>query len=144
MDRKKLLIMAKFLINSGILCLLLLCLPALSYWVESNLYIVLLALALILVGSFQCIIANKRFSRGEPEDNHPPHFPMAWHFKTIKWVLIIAAIFHIIAALIVLFFYCLKREFEATLLVTVLVGIAIGLICEVAVPYYKKNKDKPN
>lgn len=144
MNRKKLLIMAKFLINSGILCLLLLCLPALSYWVESNLYIVLLALALILVGSFQCIIANKHFSRGEPEDNHPPHFPMAWHFKTIKWVLIIAAIFHIIAALIVLFFYCLKREFEATLLVTVLVGIAIGLICEVAVPYYKKNKDKPN
>ena len=144
MDRQKLLIMAKFLINSGILCLLLLCLPALPYWVGNNLYIVLFALALILVGSFQCIIANKHFSKGESGDNHSKHFPMVWHFKTIKWVLIVAAIFHIIAALIILFFYCLKHEFGATLLVTVLVGIAIGFICEVAVPYYKKNKDKPN
>ncbi len=144
MNRKKLLIMAKILINGGILCLLLLCLPVLSYWVENNPCIVLFALALILIGCFQCIIANKNFSEREPEDDHPKRFPMIWYFKTIKWILIVAVAFHIIAASIVLFFYCLKHEFEATLLVTTFAGIAIGLICEVAIPYYKNSKDKTN
>lgn len=144
MNRKKLLIMAKILINGGILCLLLLCLPVLSYWVENNPCIVLFALALILIGCFQCIIANKNFSEREPEDDHPKRFPMIWYFKTIKWSLIAAIVFHIISACVILFFYWLKREFEATLLITLGAGIAIGLVCEVAIPYYKKNKDKPN
>ena len=111
MNRKKLLIIAKILINGGILCLLLLCLPVLSYWVENNPCIVLFALALILIGCFQCIIANKNFSEREPEDDYPKRFPMIWYFKTIK---------------------------------SMFAGIAIGLICEVAIPYYKNSKDKPN
>lgn len=142
MNRKKLLITAKFLINSGILCLLPL--PLLSYEAENKAYIALFALVLILIGCCQCFVANKAQSGKVMEDNRPKRFPMIWYFKTIKWSLIAAIVFHIIAACVILFFYWLKREFEVTLLITLGAGIAIGLVCEVAIPYYKKNKDKPN
>ena len=142
MDRKKLLIIAKFLINSGLLYLLLL--PLWWYGAEYQIYIALFALMMIFIGCVQCVIANKIQSQNTNENHSAKHFPMMWYFKTIKWSLIVAIAFHIIAACIILFFYWLKLEFEATLLITLLVGITIGLVCEVAIPYYKKNKDKTN
>lgn len=142
MNRKKMLITAKFLINSGIFCLLPL--PLLPYEMEDKAYIALFALVLILIGCFQCIIANKVKSEKVTEGNQYKRFPMIWYFKTIKWSLITAVVFYIIAACVILFFYWLKREFEATLLITLGMGIVIGLVCEVAIPYYKKNKNNPN
>lgn len=142
MNRKNLLIMAKFLINSGLLYLLLL--PLWWYGAKYQAHMALFALAMIFIGCGQCVIANKNRSKNKIEDNPPEHFPMMWYFKTIKWSLIVVIAFHIIAACIILFFYWLKREFEETLLIIFLVGIAIGLICEVAIPYYKNKKDKTN
>ncbi len=142
MNRKKLLIMAKFLINSGILCLLPL--PLLSYEAGDKAYIALFSFVMIFIGCFQCVIANKFQSNNVVEDHSPKRFPMIWYFKAIKWSLITALAFHIIAACIIIFFYWIKRELEATLLITLVVGIVIGLVCEVAIPYYKKNKDKTN
>ena len=142
MNRKNLLIMAKFLINSGLLYLL--SLPLWWYEAEYQVYMALLALTMILIGCFQCVIVNKAQSKNMIEDNSLKHCSMMWYFKTIKWSLIVAIAFHIIAACIILFFYWLKHEFEATLLITFLVGIVIGLVCEVAIPYYKNYKDKTN
>lgn len=142
MNRKKLLIMAKFLINSGILCLLPL--PLLSYEAGDKAYIALFAFVMILIGCFQCVIANKIQSKNTVDDHSHKRFPMTWYFQAIKWSLIAALVFHIIAACIIIFFYWIKRELEATLLITLVAGIVIGLICEVAIPYYKKNKDKIN
>lgn len=142
MNRKKLLIMAKFLINSGILCLLPL--PLLAYEAGDKAYIALFALVMIFIGCFQCVMANKVQSEKVIEGNQSKRFPMIWYFQAIKWSLIAALAFHIIAACIIIFFYWIKRELEATLLITLVVGIVIGLVCEVAIPYYKKNKDKTN
>ena len=142
MNRKKLLITAKFLINSGILCLL--SLPLLSYEAEDKAYIALFALLMILIGCFQCVIANKKQPEKATDNNQLKRFPLVWYFKTIKWSVVAAIIFHVIAACVILFFYWLKREFEATLLITLVVGVVIGLVCEVAIPYYKNNKDKTN
>lgn len=142
MNRKKLLVIAKFLINSGILCLLPL--PLLSYEAEAKVYIALFALAMILIGCFQCVIVNKTRSEKTIEDHQRQRFPLIWYFKSIKWSIVAAIVFHVIAACVILFFYCLKREFEATLLITLVAGVVIGLVCEVAIPYYKNDKDKTN
>lgn len=142
MNRKKLLVIAKFLINSGILCLLPL--PLLSYEAEAKVYIALFALAMILIGCFQCVIVNKTQSEKTIEDHQCQRFPLIWYFKSIKWSIVAAIVFHVITACVILFFYWLKREFEATLLITLVAGVVIGLVCEVAIPYYKNNKDKTN
>lgn len=140
MNRKKLLVIGKILINSGVLCLLPL--PLLSYE-EYKTHIALVALVIIFIGCILCVVTNKTMPEEKTLDNNPfRHSLIVLYFKTIKWALIVAIIFHIIAACIILFFYWLKRELEATLLITVLLGIAIGLICEVAIPYYKNYKDK--
>lgn len=134
--------MAKFLINSGILCLLPL--PLLSYDAGDKAYIALFSFVMILIGCFQCVIANKIQSKNVIEDHSPKRFPMIWYFQAIKWSLITALVFHIIAACIIIFFYWIKRELEATLLITLVIGIVIGLVGEVAIPYYNKHKDKTN
>lgn len=142
MNRKKLLIVAKVMINSGILCLLPL--PLLSYEAEYKKYIALFGLAVALVGCFLCLITGKTKSEWVRDDNQPSRLPITWYFKTIKWSVIAAMAFHIIAALIILFFYWLKRELEATLLITLGVGVTIGFVCEIAIPYYKRYKDRTN
>ena len=142
MNQKKLLVIGKFLINSGILCLLPL--PLLSYESEYKTYIALFALVIAFIGCTLCIITNKTKHEKALDNNPFRHSSIVLYFKTIKWSLIAAIVFHIIAACVILFFYWLKREFEATLLITAVVGIVIGLICEVAIPYYKNSKDKTN
>ena len=138
---KKLLTTGKILINSGILFMLLLTLPAMSDIVEYNTHIVWFALAITFIGCFLCIVTNERAPQETYAPNQYLHPLIVLYFKTIKWSLIVAVAFHIIAACIILFFYLLKREFEATLLITSLAGIVIGLICEVAIPYFKNYKD---
>lgn len=139
--RKKLLMIGKILINSGILLMLLLTLPVMSDIVKYNTHIVWSALEITLIGCFLCIITNRHGSKETCNHSQFRHPLILLYFKTIKWSLIVAVAFHIIVACIILFFYCLKREFEATLLITCLGGILIGLICEVAIPYYKNYKE---
>lgn len=136
--RRKISTIGKVLINGGILCILPL--PLLPYEEKYEMQIVLFALAITFIGCIMCITANK----GKPNNpnNHFQHSLIRLYFRTIKWSLIVAIVFHIIATCVIFFFYWLKRELEATLLITLVAGIAIGLVCEVAIPYYKNYKDK--
>lgn len=137
--RQKILILGKALINIGILFMLPLSLP-IFYNEGAVMQIALSALPVIFIGCFLCIVANIKTEKTLPK-NQFWHPLITLYFKVIKWSLIVAVVFHIIAACIIFFFWGLNHEFEATLLITCFAGIIIGLICEVAIPYYKNHKD---
>lgn len=138
--RQEILILGKILINTGILFMLPLPLPLFYENEAFVIQILLFALPIILIGCFLCIIANIKAEKNV--SSKPIWHPLiTLYFKAIKWSMIIAVGFHIIAACLIFFFWGLNHEFEATLLITLFAGIIIGLICEVAIPYYKNYKD---
>lgn len=138
--RREILILGKILINTGILFMLPLPLPLFYENEAFTMQILLFALPITFIGCFLCIIANVKAEKNI--SSKPIWHPLiTLYFKAIKWSMIIAVGFHIIAACIIFYFYWLKHELEATLLITVVVGIVIGLICEVAIPYYKNYKE---
>lgn len=118
-------------------------LPVLNYFAEEyGVLVVVLSCIAIAIGCVLCATTKINYEF-ETFDQKTDEYPLIrGYFKMIKWVLIAALVFHIIAACFILFFYWLNKEFEATLVITLITGIVIGFIIEVAIPYYKNYKPK--
>ena len=142
MNRKRLFV-GKLLINGGICWLMPLYTPWLSDYTEGYGAVMLtIPFVLIIIGIVICK-TSKGSSREQTMREENVKIPLVMtYFKIIKWVLIVAVVFNIIAACVIAFFYCLNKEFEATLMITTFVGIVIGFIWEVAIPYYENYKDQ--
>lgn len=139
--KNKWLIIGKALIIFGILSISPISLPALSFEQGIVTHIAVFALLATLIGVALCLKANKMNSTIENNLSGKKHWLITLYFKSIKWFMIVTTVFYIIATCIILFFYWLNREFEATLLITLITGILIGLICEIAIPFYKNYKN---
>lgn len=139
--KNKWLIIGKALIIFGILSISPISLPALSFEQGIVTHIAVFALLATLIGVALCLKANRTNDTIENDLSGKKHWLIALYFKSIKWFIIVTIVFYIIATCIILFFYWLNREFEATLLITLITGIFIGLICEVAIPFYKNYKN---
>ncbi|WP_337381258.1 hypothetical protein [Phocaeicola coprophilus] len=135
--KNKWLIIGKALIILGILSIFPISLPALSFEQGIVTHIAVFSLLATLIGVALCLKANKMNNTIENNLSGKKNWLIALYFKSIKWFMIVTIVFYIIATCIILFFYWLNREFEATLLITLITGILIGLICEVAIPFYK-------
>lgn len=141
MNRTRVLI-GKTLINSGICLMMQLYMPWLSYYAEQyGSMIIMVSVIVIIIGIIICR------QSGNPHCSQSIHnidykMPLVkTYFKIIKWTIMSAIVFHIISAFMIVFFYWLSKEFEATLTITFVTGIVIGFIWGVAIPYYRNNKD---
>lgn len=136
----KMQLIGKALINSSIL--LILPLPLLSYDIEDRIKVAYYLLGIMLLGCLLCVIGNGDVSNPTSNKTRIKDAPVKSYFKIIKWTCVVIMVFHIIAALLICFFYWLKIEPEGTLLITVLGGIVLGFLFEVAIPIYKNYKDE--
>lgn len=95
----------------------------------------------ILAGILLCIYASKHISNKQAQQVSISDTLIHPFFQIVKWCVIAAISFQLIAAIIIVFFYCLKHEFEATLCVCTLSGFFIVFVIK-AIEYYKDYKDQ--
>lgn len=90
----------------------------------------------ILLGTMLCICASKRIYA--EQTRKIPFHDTSIHtfFQIVKWSTIVALGFQLIAAVVIIFFYCLNKEFEATLMVTFFGGLALVGIVK-AIEYWR-------
>lgn len=94
----------------------------------------------ILAGTSLCIYASKHMPNEQTQQTLISDTLIHPFFKIVKWGTIVALGFQLIVAVIIAFFYCLRQEFEATLLVCFISGLVIALIIK-AIEYFKDYKD---
>lgn len=94
----------------------------------------------ILVGMSICIYASKHTPNSQDQSTDLDETLIHPFFKIVKWSTMIALGFQLIASVIIIFFYFLNKEFEATLMVTFFSGLVLAGIIH-AVEYYKDNKN---
>lgn len=94
----------------------------------------------ILVGVSICIYASKHMSNEQTKLIPISDTLIHLFFQIVKWSTIVALGFQLIAAIAIVFFYCLNEEFEATLIGVIILGAATVAIVK-AVEYFKDYKD---
>ena len=94
----------------------------------------------ILIGVALCIYASQNIGNKEGKQVKSDGTIIKLFFQIVKWSAIVAIGFQLIAAIVIGFFYCLKREFEATLGGCVLIGFVIALAIK-GFEYFKNYKD---
>lgn len=141
MNYKILLLLGKVLI------IVTLALSTFTFWVigfsEKVWLPIILFILHILVGMLLCIYASKHIRNEQEKQTSIYDTLIHPFFQIAKWSTIIALGFQLVAAIIIAFFYCLKRELETTLFVSVMSGAVIVAITK-AVQYFQDNVDSPN
>ncbi len=95
----------------------------------------------ILVGILLCTYASKHIPNKQAQQVSISDTLICPFFQIVKWCVIVTIGLLLISAVIIVFFYCLKHEFEATLCVCMLSGFFIAFVIK-AIEYYKDYKIK--
>ena len=94
----------------------------------------------ILVGVSLCIHSSMRIPIEHTQQPSICDTPIHPFFQIVKWSTVVALGFQLIAAVIIAFFYCLEREFEATLIVCIITGFFLVFLIK-GIEYFKNYKD---
>lgn len=90
----------------------------------------------ILFGTMLCICASKRISTEQTRKIPFRDTSIHTFFQIVKWSTIVALGFQLVAAVVIIFFYCLNKEFEATLMITFFGGLALVGVVK-AITYWR-------